>query len=458
MNQKYVIQQYNIVQTSEVKKNKGKITLVAPTLAVTTRAKTSAMLILEESSDVPSEDSLHFSELKEARKNVKKVMAKRNEPPPLQLNDDEVFQFVRDEKLGSGMTLVPRVIHARNHNPAKPYNLWADLCNTKANISIAQLIQVAPSIRKGFKEGATLTRKPRKVEIAAEVEASTAFDVGPIELEVGIMDKIIPNALVDGGSGLNIMPLSTMEKLGFKITGPSAYVVNLADQSGHIPIGQIANYKVCIGDEEYNLTFHVICLQTKINVYSLLLGRTWLQLAEATTNWSPDNPSIIFGPPTNRTIVTIKPKRSLVSGLGQRRGVISNNDNNKSINPKVTLVGYVQPSYKEAPQKVDIGPLRCMGPGLYDWTDDGEFTTWLANHPTFDHETSINCITEFLIDESNEHSIDLATLVDDITYEDVSHLEIDGTQIEDLEPLMKEEDILPNPLHFRRTSSDIEVS
>ncbi len=110
------------------------------------------------------------------------------------------------------------------------------------------------------------------METAAEVEASTSFDASPIEFEVGIMDKITPNALVDGGSGLNIMPLSTMEKLGFKITSPSPYVVNLADQSGHIPIGQIANYKVCIGDEEYNLTFHVICLQTKINAYSLLLG------------------------------------------------------------------------------------------------------------------------------------------------------------------------------------------
>jgi hypothetical protein len=98
-----------------------------------------------------------------------------------------------------------------------------------------------------------------------------------------------------------------------------------------------------------------------------------------------------------------------------------------------------------------------MGPGLYDWTDDGEFTTWLANHPTFDHEASINCITEFFIDKSNEASIDLATLVDDITYEDVCHLEIDGTQIEDLETLMKEEDILPDPLHFRRTSFGIEV-
>jgi hypothetical protein len=103
------------------------------------------------------------------------------------------------------MTHVPRVIHARSHNPAKPYNLWADLCNTKANISIAQLIQVAPFIRKEFKERATLTRKPRKVETAVEDAASTPFDVGPIELEVGIMDNIIPNALVDGGSGLRIL-------------------------------------------------------------------------------------------------------------------------------------------------------------------------------------------------------------------------------------------------------------
>jgi hypothetical protein len=98
-----------------------------------------------------------------------------------------------------------------------------------------------------------------------------------------------------------------------------------------------------------------------------------------------------------------------------------------------------------------------MGPGLYDWTNDGEFTTWLANHPTSDHEASINCIIEFLIDESNEPFIDLATLVDDITYEDVCHLEIDGTQFEDLEPLMKKKDILLDPLHFRQTSSGIEV-
>jgi len=94
MNQEYVTQQSHLVQTLKVKENKGKITLVVPTLVVTTRAKTLAMPILEESSDVPSEDFPHFfdlDEMLEARKFFKKVKAKGNEPPPLELNDDEVF-------------------------------------------------------------------------------------------------------------------------------------------------------------------------------------------------------------------------------------------------------------------------------------------------------------------------------------------------------------------------------
>ncbi len=66
-------------------------------------------------------------------------------------------------------------------------------------------------------------------------------------------------------------------------------------------------------------------------------------------------------------------------------------------------------------------------------------------------------VTEFFIDESNEPSINLATLVDDITYKDVCHLEIDGTWIEDLKTLMKEENILLDLLHFRQTYFDIEV-
>lgn len=70
---------------------------------------------------------------------------------------------------------------------------------------------MAPYIRKKFIEGTTTIRKPTttrkytKVEITSEFKASTSFDVGFIELEVWTMEKIIPDALVDRGSGLNII-------------------------------------------------------------------------------------------------------------------------------------------------------------------------------------------------------------------------------------------------------------
>jgi hypothetical protein len=48
-------------------------------------------------------------------------------------------------------------------------------------------------------------------------------------------------------------------------------------------------------------------------------------------------------------------------------------------------------------------------------------------------------------------------LDDEIIYEDVCHLKIDGTKIENLDSLMKENDTLPNPLHFKKTFNRIEV-
>ena len=47
-------------------------------------------------------------------------------------------------------------------NPANPYDMWKDLAQVKANISFGQLIQLAPSLQKKMREGAT-TRREQKV-------------------------------------------------------------------------------------------------------------------------------------------------------------------------------------------------------------------------------------------------------------------------------------------------------
>ena len=50
-----------------------------------------------------------------------------------------------------------------------------------------------------------------------------------------IVDKVIPNVLVDGGSGLNILPDDTMKRLGLSLTRPSPFIINMANQSLAVP-------------------------------------------------------------------------------------------------------------------------------------------------------------------------------------------------------------------------------
>lgn len=110
-------------------------------------------------------------------------------------------------------------------NPTEDYDLWTDLCSLQANISVAELIRVAPSLRKELKEGATVPWRPPKAVVTARIYASPLVDDDALEIDVSILDWVIVGALIDNGSGINIMPLTTMVKLGLSITGPSPYIV-----------------------------------------------------------------------------------------------------------------------------------------------------------------------------------------------------------------------------------------
>lgn len=57
--------------------------------------------------------------------------------------------------------------------------------------------------------------KKLKARIVARLQPSVKpFVIKMVEIEVMIVDKVILNALVDRGSGLNIMSIKIIEKLG----------------------------------------------------------------------------------------------------------------------------------------------------------------------------------------------------------------------------------------------------
>jgi hypothetical protein len=78
----------------------------------------------------------------------------------------------------------------------------------------------------------------------------------------------------------------------------------------------------------------------------------------------------------------------------------------------------------------NIDPIKCMGPSLYGFEDDGSFTQWLVENPYKEDEVTVHFIEAIELLDVDDNCLDLATLVDDISVEDVYGLEIDGTHYE----------------------------
>ncbi len=117
----------------------------------------------------------------------------------------------------------------------------------------------------------------------------------------------------------------------------------------------------------------------------------------------------------------------------------------------------IDASFIQTNSCTNIDPIKCLSPGLYGFENDGSFTQWLVEDPYKEGEVTIHFIGTIELLDLDDDCPNLTTLVDDIFVEDVYGLEIDGTQIEDLNTIMREETILPSPLHFQQTSNGLQV-
>lgn len=102
-----------------------------------------------------------------------------------------------------------------------------------------------PSLQKQLKEDAIVPRQSKKFRESRRIKEENLellnleenYDV--FEIEVEIADKFIYGIIVDDGSNVNIMPLSTplstMQKLGLQITHPSIFNLKMANQGSYKP-------------------------------------------------------------------------------------------------------------------------------------------------------------------------------------------------------------------------------
>jgi hypothetical protein len=300
--------------------------------------------------------------------------------------DEDQYQHINQESL-----IIQRQRTTKASNPAGPYDLWEDLELARANISFGKLIYLAPSLRKQMREGATVRREARfmdETKCAEDFELnSMEEDWDVIKIDVQIMDKIIPHTMIDEGSSINVMPLSTMNKLGLSITEPSFSVIHIANHRTCKPSGRIRNLNVNSGGENYKLTFEVLPIKGGPEDFPLLLGRGFLRKSGGVANWSAKNPTFTYGPPTNRTTVLIKPRAffydKVIKPIMPTSESLPGNTEFAEKNPLFT--------------KADLQEtIQCIGPGLYDFKDNGTLSQWLVDNPYLDDEATVevtNCIT-----------------------------------------------------------------
>ena len=97
-------------------------------------------------------------------------------------------------------------------------------------------------------------------------------------VEMGILGTVLSDTIVDGGSGVNVLPEDTWKKLGQPTLWPPTFQLLTVDQHSIKPLRVLMAQLVTIGTQSFLLDFIVILLKRR--GYDAILGQGWLVQAK----------------------------------------------------------------------------------------------------------------------------------------------------------------------------------
>ena len=378
------------VITYELKSLGDKVTHEAPALAVTTRArrrKAPLEVGVEGQEEYSSDEAPNLSELDRVAR-VARSATRELERENVILHDRERPNDIHDlEGSEMGEWEGPRIplnefdgVGNAKVEKSSGYDLWADLSSFKPDITFGQLLEISPVARKTLKERMPVTRRTRKAKtrIVARVQLQGARrDVKPIEIEVMVVDKVVPNVLVNGGSGLNILSEHTMKRLDLGLTGPTFFIINMANQSPVVSLGMIKDCRISTKEEEYVVTFHVIKIHSNNDTFPILLGRPWLRMSDAIADWRGVKPSTTYDHEDNRVKVPI----GSLGGWIRQEIALSSEDEGEAKKDGKNDEALIGVFHSGGHGRIIDTKSGGLGPSFYNYGDDEEYAQWLRNYP-----------------------------------------------------------------------------
>ena len=165
----------------------------------------------------------------------------------------------------------------------EPYDLLSNMDNIQPQISLRQLLVIAPTCRIAL-SSSLVRKRPKNIDIINEInnfeEIVDVYDISidprAPTVEVFIGGSLMEGVQIDSESSVNLMNADTMEEIGLTAMTTNPIILRMVDQSHVKPLGILKQVLTTIGGIDFQIDYIVFKVTESISSYPILLGRPWL--------------------------------------------------------------------------------------------------------------------------------------------------------------------------------------
>ena len=183
----------------------------------------------------------------------------------------------------------------------EPYDLLSNMDSIQPQISLRQLLAVAPTCKSAL-SSSLVRKRPKIVDVVNEINNfEEIIDVNDISIDPGvsIVEVFIDGSLIEGVQidsklTVNLMNADTMQEIGLTTMTTTPIILRMADQSRVKPLDILKQVLTTIGGIDFQIDYIVFKVTESISSYPILLGRPWLFNGRVKEHWGKDMQKIVL--------------------------------------------------------------------------------------------------------------------------------------------------------------------